>query len=92
MAKRLGGKNVGTIEGQDISHPLLSGEVKHRKSFVGNTFMQQCIKNCPSGKTPVVIVHQKFQRFEDSLVLLRLKDFEDLFGKVYLNLKLEGIE
>ena len=82
MAKRLGGKNVGTIEGQDVSHEIWSAEIKHRKKFVGNTFMSQAIKNCPEGKTPIVIVHELNQRFDTSLVMMRLKDWEDHYGKI----------
>ena len=87
MAKRLGGKSVGTIEGQDISFDdslvdkPWSIEVKHRKKFVGNTFMNQAIKNAPVGKTPLVIVHELNQRFDNSLVLIRLKDWEEWYGK-----------
>jgi len=81
MAKRLGGKSVGTIEGQDIEHSVFSVEVKHRKKFVGNTFMNQAVKNCPKGKVPLVIVHELNQRFDKSLVMIRLKDWEDWYGK-----------
>jgi hypothetical protein len=33
IAKRLGGKSVGTIEGQDVSHPVFSMECKKMKGF-----------------------------------------------------------
>jgi len=82
MAKRLGGKSVGTIEGQDIEHPYLSIECKKRKSFVGQSFMDQAVRNCPEGKTPVVIVHVTGQRHESDLVMMRLKDWEDWYGEL----------
>jgi len=82
IAKMIGGKSVGTIEGQDIEHPLWSGETKHRKTFIGNTFMNQAVKNCPENKTPIVIVHTLNQRFEKSLVMMRFSDWEDWFGKL----------
>ena len=41
IARMVGGKSVGTIEGQDIEHSVFSVETKHRKTFIGNTFMNQ---------------------------------------------------
>ena len=82
IAKMIGGKSVGTIEGQDISHEIWSIEAKHRKTFIGNTFMNQAVKNSPEGKTPVVIVHTLNQRFEKSLVMMRYSDWEEWFGKL----------
>ncbi len=82
FAKKLGGKSVGTIEGQDISHEIWSVEVKDRKKFIGNTFMVQAVKNCPEDRTPLVIVHETGQRFAQSVVLMRFCDWEDWFGKL----------
>ena len=84
FAKMLGGKSVGTIEGQDIEHSLFSGETKHRKKFIGNTFMDQAVKNCPEGKTPLVIIHTLNQRFKNSLVMMKYSDWEEWFGKLAL--------
>lgn len=72
---------MGTIEGQDIEHSVFSVETKHRKKFVGNTFMNQAVKNCPAGKVPLVIVHELRQLFDNSLVMIRLKDWEEWYGK-----------
>jgi hypothetical protein len=82
MAKLTGGKNVGTIEGQDLSYhdKPWSIEVKHRKTFIGNTFMDQADKNAPKGKVPLVIVHTKNQRYMKSVVLIRLDNWIDWFG------------
>ena len=80
IAKRIGGKSVGTIEGQDIEHSIFSIETKHRKSFVGNKFMEQAVKNCPEGKVPLVVVHELNQRFNKSLVMLRMSDWLDWYG------------
>ena len=82
LVERLGGKNVGTIEPQDGSHEIWSIEVKKRATFIGSTFMAQAIKNCPEGKTPLVVVHVKGQRHNEDLVMLRLKDFEDWYGSL----------
>jgi len=85
VAKMIGGKSVGTIEGQDVEHPIWSIETKHRKKFIGNTFMNQAVKNCPEGKTPLVIVHELNQRHKNSLVLMRFFDWEEWFGKITKN-------
>jgi len=82
FAKKMGGKSVGTIEGQDVSHEIWSAEIKHRKKFIGGTFMDQAIKNCPEGKVPLVVVHTLNQRFSKSLVMMRYTDWEDWFGKL----------
>ena len=83
LVRRLGGKNVGTIENQDGSHPIWSIEIKKRKTFIGVGFMEQAIRNSPEGKTPLVVVHQTGQRHDNDLVMMRLGDFEDWFGRVY---------
>lgn len=80
IAKTLGGKSVGTIEGQDVEHPLWSVECKKRKAFAGQPFMQQAIRNCPEGKTPIVVVHVTGDRHSDDLVMMRFKDWQDWFG------------
>ena len=84
FAKMLGGKSVGTIEGQDVEHEIWSAEIKHRKKFIGNTFMAQAVKNCPEGKVPLVIVHELNQRLEKSLVMMCYLDWQDWFGKIIL--------
>ena len=82
VAKALGGKRVGTMGGEDVSHDLLSVEVKSRVRFVGETFMSQAKANCPDGKVPAVVVHLHGKRHCDDLVILRMADFEDLHGRV----------
>jgi len=80
IANIIGGKSVGTIEGQDISHEIWSVEAKKRKSFVAVNWMNQCIRNCPEGKTPVVMVHITGKRHETDLVIMTLKDWTDWHG------------
>ena len=82
IAGKLGGKSVGTIEGQDVEHPLFSIECKKRKAWAGVAFMEQCVRNCPEGKTPLVIVHVTGQRHENDQVIMRFSDFEEWHGKV----------
>lgn len=80
IAKRLGGTRRGTLGGHDIDCGPWAVEVKDRVNFVGNTFMQQAERNCPPGKTPLVVVHQTGRRHADDLVMLRLSDWLDLHG------------
>lgn len=88
IAKRLGGKSVGTIEGQDITVDTMIGgktlqfsfEAKKRKSFIGQTFMVQAIKNCPQDRIPLVIVHETGQFHDNDILLIRLLDWEKIIG------------
>jgi hypothetical protein len=82
LAKRLGGDNVGTLGGEDIKMATMSVEAKHCAKFVGEKFMEQAEKNCPEGKTAIVIVHTKGKRFARSIVLMRMGDWEDWYGKL----------
>ena len=77
LAQLTGGKNVGTIENQDISfvNKPFSIEAKHRKVFIGNTFMEQAERNAPEGKIPIVMVHTKGKRFNKSLVMIHLDEW-----------------
>ncbi len=79
VARRLNGKRTGVLGGEDITHPLLSIEVKSRARFAGERFKAQAKRNC-SYKIPAVIVHITGKPHSQDLVMLELKDFEDLFG------------
>jgi len=81
LAKRLEGRRTGVLGGEDITHPLLSIEVKTRARFAGERFMAQAKRHC-NGKIPAVIVHIKNRSHDHDLVMLELRDFEDLFGKI----------
>lgn len=81
LAKRMKSRRTGVLGGEDISHPLLSIEVKSRVRFVGEKFMAQAKRHC-SGKIPAVIIHVLNKSHDHDLVMLELRDFEDLFGKV----------
>jgi hypothetical protein len=80
IAGRLNGKRVGTLGGQDVEAGAFSIEVKSRKAFVGAGFMAQAIRNCPQGKTPLVIVHVTGARHNGDLVMMRLADWQDWYG------------
>ncbi len=81
VAGRLNGRRTGVLGGEDISHPLLSIEVKSRSCFAGEKFMEQAKRNS-NGKIPAVIVHITGRPHGSDLVMLELRDFEDLFGMI----------
>ncbi len=82
LAKRLNGKRIGILGKQDIEHSFWSIEVKNRQRFSGEAFMLQAVRNCPEGKTPLVIVHLHGRRHCDDFVIMRLRDFENYLGKI----------
>jgi len=82
IAKRLKAKRVGILSKSDVEHPLFSCEVKSRLKFVGEKWFLQAVRNCEQGKIPAVIVHVTGHHHKNNYVILRLKDFEDLLGRV----------
>jgi len=70
-----GAKNVGTLGGEDVTWGEYSIECKTRQAFVGQTWMNQELNNCPEGKVPVVVVHVVGSSHKDDLILIRLSDF-----------------
>lgn len=86
LAKILSGERVpitGRARGSapDINHEVFSIEVKHRKSLPEwiKDAMDQAEKSNSSGKKlPIVILHEKHMRFNDSFVMVRLKDLNKL--------------
>lgn len=82
IAGLLGGRRVpvsGRQRGEtpDIAHELLSIEVKSRRSLPSwlEEAMNQAEASAKDGQLPVAVLHQDGQRYADSLVVLRLKDF-----------------
>ncbi len=80
IAKITGGKRIGILGRDDVQAGAFSIEVKDRVSFAGAGFMQQSVRNCPEGKTPLVIVHTTGSRHADDLVMMRLQDWQDWHG------------
>jgi len=67
---------------EDVDTGLFSVEVKSRKKFVGDGFMSQAKANCQPGKMPLVVVHIHGRQHTDDLVMVRMEDFEGLYGTV----------
>lgn len=84
VAKALGGKRVGVLCGEDIQHDTLSVEVKSRQTFVASGWMSQACRNCPEGKTPIVVVHVHGKRHDGDMVIVRMEDFKGML-KCYSN-------
>ena len=82
IAKILRGKRVGILGSEDISHPTFSIEVKSRKKFVANQWMQQAEKNNKDKKIPLVVVHESHKPHTKDLVILNILDFKDLYENV----------
>lgn len=83
IAKIMGAKR-NHFEAEDLRHPILSIEVKHRKKLPAlvTKFMGQAVAACADDKIPVVIMHEGSAQHTDDLVIMRLYDLEDLVGRV----------
>jgi len=77
-AKALGGKAIGALSGEDVFTWDMSIEVKSRKKFVGKGWMEQAERNNVDTKVPLVVVHITGTKYEDDLVLMRIKDFQEM--------------
>lgn len=69
----------------DLAHPLLAIECKYRKKLP--TWALQCLAQArcgrtAAGKVPVTILLGKFMRVTDGLVVMRVSDFQELFGAI----------
>ena len=80
VAALLGGKRVpvsgrGRGHSPDIEHERLSIEVKNRKrlpAWIENA-MKQAEACAQDGQLPLVILHQDGQRYQEALLIMRLK-------------------
>jgi hypothetical protein len=90
IAKRLGGRRVpvsGRAGQPDIAHPWLSIEVKYRRRLPQWLVkaMEQAERSATPGQLAIAVLHEAGTRYGQSLVLLRLGDFEEWFGAVFRN-------
>jgi len=83
IAKIMGAKR-NHFEAEDLRHPILSIEVKHRKKIPAliKKFMGQSVAACAEDKIPCVVIHEGGAEHVDDLVVMRLYDLEDLVGRV----------
>jgi hypothetical protein len=82
IADLLGGKRIpvsgrGRGDNPDVAHPTLAIECKSRKKLPGwiHDAMLQAEASKGDDQLPVVVLHQDRARYNEALVLLRLKDF-----------------
>jgi hypothetical protein len=87
VAKKLGGtRNTRGGDfgksGPDVLHPLFSVEVKHRKLLpqLLRLGLEQA-HGYDLTKPPLLVIREKYKH--GALVVLKLSDFEDLFGKLH---------
>ena len=83
VAKRLGGQRVGHLGGEDVSHSVFSCECKERASLPAwlTDAMAQAVRHAPEGKLAMVVLHLLGARHDSDLVVMRLGDFEQWYGK-----------
>lgn len=66
---------------EDVSHPVFSIEAKHGKSVL-SAFLrkayEQCVKNAPQGKVPLVVLHPA--QSKHYYAFLDLEDLMELLG------------
>ena len=81
IASLLGGVRTGCNgeSRRDVEHPMYSIEVKHRKNLPEwlHSAMKQAIIEAEH-RVPMVVLHEKQMKYEDSYVILRLKDFKEI--------------
>lgn len=66
----------------DVETPTYAVECKHRQSLPGWLLdaVAQARRNAPRGKTPLVVLHEAGGRYDDALVVIDLKTFQELWG------------
>ena len=71
------------FEAEDLRHPLLSIEVKHRAKLPQLVVkaMAQAEAVAEQGKIPVVVMHEAGQEYSKCLVLMRLDELVGLVGR-----------
>ena len=86
VAEALGGKRTGP-QGKhmtDVQHPLLAVEVKSRRQLPA--WAEECLEQARTAvdcgnRVPTVVMVGHGQRIGDALVVMRLRDFEQLYGR-----------
>jgi hypothetical protein len=84
IAELLGGVRVPVSGRQrgatpDVEHPILSIEVKSRKTLPAWLLdaLEQAHASSTDGRLPVAVLHADRKPYRDALVVVRLKDFAD---------------
>ncbi|MDD3494258.1 MAG: hypothetical protein PHZ19_12260 [Candidatus Thermoplasmatota archaeon] len=83
-SKAFGGRRVSSPwrKGPDSEGDWYVAECKARKllpQWLVNAVMQ-AVRDAKDGQLPIAVLHQKHQRSENDLVVMRRRDFEAWFG------------
>jgi hypothetical protein len=85
VSKLLGGQRAGAVgrEGADVIHPHLSVEVKERRRLPDWLLhaMAQAV-GAADGRLPMVVLHRAGDRYEDAMVIVRMRDWIEWYGDV----------
>ncbi|MGE4412121.1 MAG: hypothetical protein AB7E45_00305 [Candidatus Caldatribacteriota bacterium] len=84
VAKLFGGIDVGIKGGEDVFHSKFSIECKSVLKFVVDKWYQQASNNNPDKdkRKNMVVVHLKNKSYLDDYVILKAKDFIELFNEI----------
>jgi hypothetical protein len=72
---------MGILGKHDVETWMFGIEVKDRKKCVINSWMEQAVRNCPKGKTPMLVIHITNKGHEEDLVCLRMPDWKEVMPK-----------
>jgi len=78
----LGMVRGGLYGGEDGFDEHFSVEIKGRKTYAGQRFMDQAIKNNKNDKIPIYVVHIVNTKYDNSHVCIRLKDWLKLMEAI----------
>ena len=77
-----GAKRIGVLSGEDLEHPMFSIECKSRENMAVDKWFRQAEVNCPTDKTPLLILHVHNQKREKDIVCMRFGDWLDWYGEI----------
>lgn len=76
IAQKTGGRRVGTMNKEDVEHPLFSFECKLYKSLPkGITGMMGQAEKNAENKIPILVMKEKGRKDDNALVVMLLKDW-----------------
>ncbi len=88
VMQALGGQRTGPAgygrAVEDGHAGQFSAEIKHRADIPNwlKDALSQAENNAPAGSLPILVIHPKHARYTNSLVVLRLNDFQEWFGEI----------
>ena len=87
VARLFGSERTGPTgrDDNDFIHALIAPEVKYRKSlpFWALTCLEQArTAKSAAGKVPCVFMLQRGMRLRDGLVVMTIRNFEQLYGRI----------